>query len=82
MPQTYLRFVPTATFGLIASPGCRIALDANGRIAFSAAAEDVLVWNLKLGVQLARLHVKDNRSAVTHLQLSPNGSLIALGYSL
>lgn len=71
MVRSYLRHEPTQAFGLICSPVGRAALAADGKTAFVAALEDVLVWDVKTGQQVSMWHEIGHRSAVTALAHNP-----------
>jgi U3 small nucleolar RNA-associated protein 12 len=48
--KTYLRYIPTDSFGIIVSPQCPDLLtDASGKLAITAALQDVCVFNLRQG---------------------------------
>jgi hypothetical protein len=53
LQRSYLRYVGEKAFGVIASPNCnKILSDATGTNIISGAAEDVILWNLKTGVEV------------------------------
>ncbi len=52
MGRTYLRYAPSALHGVVASPGCRVAVDPAGRLAYTGQLENVGVWNVRRGVQV------------------------------
>ena len=90
--HTYLRYVPTATFGLVASPQCTdLLLDHQGKMAFTAALEDVAAFNLRAGTPVRTMRPPgptlddpetdvSNLGEVTSLALSPDGATVAVGY--
>lgn len=84
MVKTYLRYRLSDTYGLIASPGGNVCVDASGTLAFTPQLEAVGLWSLKRGVQVARLLPSHGdsalRSEVCHLQCAPQGRFIAVGY--
>jgi len=53
MVKTYLRHGPTEVFGLVASSTSNSVWD--GRKAYVAACEDVLVWETRTGQQVTTL---------------------------
>ncbi|CAO1633213.1 unnamed protein product [Jaminaea pallidilutea] len=67
MVRSYLRHEPTAAFGVVCSNAARSVLDADGKTAYVAALEDVLVWDVRRGEQLAMWHETGQRSPVTAL---------------
>ncbi|GAB5035806.1 wd repeat-containing protein 3 [Nannochloropsis oceanica] len=90
--KVYLRFVPTTTFGVVASPTCTdLLLDPSGKLALTAALENVAVLNLRSGEPLRTLRppgptLEDPETEVAHLgevtalALSPDGRTVAVGY--
>ncbi len=53
MGKTYLRYVPSATYGVIVSPGSQIAADPTGGLLFTGQLENVGVWNVRRGIQVS-----------------------------
>ncbi|KAJ2556560.1 beta transducin [Coemansia sp. RSA 1933] len=81
MVKTYLRYEARRPFGIIGSPTGNAVFDETGRLSITPALEDVLVWDIKKGTQVARWNDSDNKAQVTCLCRSPNGSDYAVGYS-
>jgi U3 small nucleolar RNA-associated protein 12 len=83
MVRSYNRHEPTAVFGLIASnTAVRPALDADGKKAYVAALEDILVWDVKKGQLLATWHEVAHTSSVTALARNPQDKdVFAVGYA-
>jgi len=85
--RSYLRHEPILAFSLVASPSttARVHLDPrDGRTAFAPALEDVLVWDVKHGTQLAAWHETGHRAQVTALTRSPavnSSNVFAVGYA-
>ncbi len=52
MVKSYQRYVPSAAFGVIASPTCNVVLDAEGGSVIVGALEEVAVWHIKRGVKV------------------------------
>lgn len=52
MVKTYLRYRPSAIYGIISTPGCNIVTDASGKLVFTGQLENVGVWNIRRGVQV------------------------------
>jgi U3 small nucleolar RNA-associated protein 12 len=52
MVKAYLRYEAQATFGVIASSTANIVYDHTGKIAIAPALEEVLLWDLKKGVEV------------------------------
>lgn len=83
MVRSYLRHEATAAFGVVCSNTATAVLDGDGKTAFVPALEDVLVWDVRKGEQLAMWHEVGHRSPVTAIvrctaSTSPN--LFAVGY--
>lgn len=58
MVKAYLRYEAQATFGIIASSTANIAYDHSGKIAIAPALEEVILWDLKKGVEvISMLHL-------------------------
>ena len=83
MVRSYNRHEPTAVFGLIASnTAVRPVLDADGKTAYVAALEDILVWDVKKGELLATWHELGLSSPVTALARNPvDRDSFAVGYA-
>lgn len=79
MVRTYLRHGPTQAFGVICSASSNSVYD--GKRAYVPALEDVLVWDVKKGQQLAMWHETGHRSEVTCIVQSPQPDIFAVGYS-
>ncbi|KAI8055175.1 WD40-repeat-containing domain protein [Syncephalis plumigaleata] len=81
MVKAYLRYEQTSSFGVIASGQSNTVYDASGKLAIAPALEDVIVWDLKKGVQVGRWHDSDNKAQVSCIARSPDGQHFAVGYS-
>ncbi|ORX52400.1 Utp12-domain-containing protein [Hesseltinella vesiculosa] len=81
MVKAYLRYEPLASFGVINSTSSTICYDDSGKWAVTPALEDVIVWDLRRGVEVNRWHEFGNKAAVTSLAKSANGKDFAVGYS-
>ncbi|KAJ2086741.1 beta transducin [Coemansia sp. RSA 986] len=81
MVKTYLRYEARRAFGVISSPTGNAVFDETGKLSITPALEDVVVWDIKKGTQVARWSDSDNKSEVTCLRRSPNGKDYAVGYS-
>ncbi|GAA5974777.1 hypothetical protein JCM11641_007261 [Rhodosporidiobolus odoratus] len=80
MVKSYLRHGPTEAFGVIASAGSNTVWD--GRKAYCPALEDVLVWDVKKGEQVAMWHETNLRALVTCISRSPvSWETFAVGYA-
>lgn len=57
LTKEYLRYVPSGSFSIIASAKCNIAfvtLDGQeGRFVAVGAAENVIIWDLRLGEKVS-----------------------------
>ncbi|KAG9299604.1 hypothetical protein G9A89_020775 [Geosiphon pyriformis] len=81
MVKSYFRYEPLKTFGVISSWLSNIVYDVTGKLAISPALEDVVIWDLKRGIETARWHDMDNKSEVTFIEKSSNNVDFAVGYS-
>lgn len=52
MVKAYLRYEAQATFGVITSSTANTVYDHSGKIAITPALEEVLLWDLKKGVEV------------------------------
>lgn len=81
MVKSYLRYVPSGNFGIIASPSSNSVFDPSGKLVISPALEDVILWDMKMGTMIARWHDKDNSHKVTCISsVHPISSQCAVGY--
>lgn len=53
MVKSYLRFEPWKTLGVVASPSSNAVLSGEGKLAVAPALEDVILWDLKKGLQVS-----------------------------
>ncbi|RCH87615.1 hypothetical protein CU097_004334 [Rhizopus azygosporus] len=81
MVKAYLRYEPLATFGVIASTQSNIVYDHTGKVAITPALEEVILWDLKKGTEIARWKEPGNKSEVTSIAKSPNNKDYAVGYN-
>ncbi|SAL94956.1 hypothetical protein [Absidia glauca] len=81
MVKAYLRYEALASFGVVASTLSNICYDKTGKLAIAPALEEVLVWDLRKGVQVGKWHEYGNKAAVTCIAKAPNGSDYAVGYA-
>lgn len=79
MVKAYLRYEPKATFGLISSTQSNVIYDHDGKFAIAPALEDVIIWDLKKGMQVAKWHESTNKAEVTCIARSPNKTDYAVG---
>ncbi|GAA5891359.1 hypothetical protein JCM8208_002599 [Rhodotorula glutinis] len=78
MVKSYQRHGPTEAFGVIASGPAVF----DGRKAYCPALEDVLVWDVKKGEQVAMWHETSLRALVTAISRSPaDWDSFAVGYA-
>ncbi|KAL7317236.1 beta transducin [Mucor circinelloides] len=80
MVKAYLRYEALASFGVIASTLANIIYDHTGKIAIAPALEEVILWDLKKGVEVGRWREFGNKSEVTCIAKSPNNKDFAVGY--
>jgi U3 small nucleolar RNA-associated protein 12 len=52
MVKAYLRYEALASFGVVASTLSNICYDDKGKLAITPALEEVLIWDLRKGVQV------------------------------
>ena len=86
--KSYLRYEPRKAFGVIASPSCNVAFDFSGNLAITAGIQDLNVWNLRQGTQIANLdsnvdsgYPYSAQGEVTVMCRSPDKQTVAIGYS-
>ncbi|KAF9534814.1 WD-repeat-containing protein [Crepidotus variabilis] len=79
MVQSYLRHGPTQAFGLVCSTSSNAVFD--GKLAYVAGLEDVLVWDVKKGQMIAMWHEFGHREEVTCIIQSPQKDTFAVGYA-
>lgn len=53
MGKTYLRYVPSSTYGVVVSPGSQVVAEPSGNLLFTGQLENVGVWNVKRGIQVS-----------------------------
>ncbi|CDS10194.1 hypothetical protein LRAMOSA02870 [Lichtheimia ramosa] len=80
MVKAYLRYEPTASFGVINSTLSNIIYDATGQLAIAPALEQVILWDLKKGIKVGQWKESNNTAAVTCIAKSPNKRDYAVGY--
>ncbi|KAJ1911305.1 beta transducin [Mycoemilia scoparia] len=80
MVKAYLRYEPKSNFGVISSPTSNLVYDSEGRFAIAPALSEVIVWDIKKGIQVIRWHDTDTKSLVTCISRSPNKHDFAVGY--
>jgi U3 small nucleolar RNA-associated protein 12 len=77
MVKSYLRYDLKNQFGVINSRQCNVVYDKTGMLAISGALDDVLVWNVRQGVQVHCFPGENGE--VSSLAVSPDGVHIAAG---
>ena len=89
MVKSYLRYVPSATLGVIVSPNGNIVSHSSHPkhartptpLAIVPALEEIKIWNTKTSSLLATLHDAPSTAEVTALVLNPpRPSILAAGY--
>ncbi|CAG9584478.1 unnamed protein product [Danaus chrysippus] len=82
LTKQYLRYVPSGTFNVIASPDCNsthVTLNGvSGRYIAVGACEHVIIWDMRLG-EKAQVIPGEN-VMVSQIAASSNGNHIAVGY--
>lgn len=87
MMKSYLRYEPGKVMGIITSPSSNVAYDCSGNLAVTAGVQDVNIWNLRQGQQIASLKAEEpgypytTSGEVRSLATSPDQSSVAAGYS-
>ncbi|CAG8432793.1 526_t:CDS:10 [Diversispora eburnea] len=81
MVKSYLRFEPWKTFGVISSSLSNAVLTGEDTLTVAPALEDIILWDLKKGLQKEKWHDSDNKSEVTVIARSPNNQDYAVGYT-
>ncbi|XP_050068590.1 WD repeat-containing protein 3 [Anopheles maculipalpis] len=83
LTKQYLAYKPVSSFNIIASVRANISFvtinHVVGRYVVVAAAEKVLVWDMRIGEKVAEF-VRDKQE-VTFLRTSPDHKHLAVGYS-
>uniref|UniRef100_A0A182M2S4 Small-subunit processome Utp12 domain-containing protein n=1 Tax=Anopheles culicifacies TaxID=139723 RepID=A0A182M2S4_9DIPT len=83
LTKQYLAYKPVSSFNIIASGRANISFvtinHVVGRYVVVAAAEKVLVWDMRIGEKVVEF-VRDKQE-VTFLRTSPDQKLLAVGYS-
>eukprot|EP01137_Pigoraptor_chileana_P007127 Opistho-2@52294 len=79
MPKSYLKFVPIARFGVVASLQSNVQYDPQTQTIASPALEDVVLWNVRTGDKTRVL--RGDKHEVTCLARSPDSRSLAVGYS-
>eukprot|EP01028_Stygiella_incarcerata_P000409 TRINITY_DN104_c0_g1_i1.p1 TRINITY_DN104_c0_g1~~TRINITY_DN104_c0_g1_i1.p1 ORF type:complete len:969 (-),score=295.10 TRINITY_DN104_c0_g1_i1:144-3050(-) len=78
MVKSYLRYAHLKTSGVVVSPKGNISYDRSGHFILCPALKDIIVWNMRTGMEVRRFHVSDEHD-VTSLELSPDGRILAAG---
>ncbi|CAH2106548.1 unnamed protein product [Euphydryas editha] len=82
LTKQYLRYVPSGTFNVIASPDCNsthVTLNGiSGRYIAVGACEHVIIWDMRLG-EKAQVIPGEN-VMVSQIAASPTGNHMAVGY--
>ena len=80
LTKQYLRYVPKGVFNIIGSGrGGAVYLDKKGELAAVAAAQDVVIWDIKKKERLRTL--PGAKHEVTCLAVNVTGSLLCVGYA-
>jgi len=80
LTKQYLRYVPKGLFNLVGSGrGGAVFLDKKGELAAVAAAQDVVIWDLKKKERLRTL--PGTKHEVTSICVNETGILVAVGYN-
>ena len=85
--KSYLRYEPSRTIGVVASPSCNIATSVDGNLCMTGGVQDAQVWNLRTGERIATLTAENpnypysNSGEARCLRVSLDGSTLAVGYT-
>ncbi|XP_058130598.1 WD repeat-containing protein 3 [Anopheles ziemanni] len=83
LTKQYLAYKPVSSFNIIASSRANISFisvnNVDGRYVVVAAAEKVIVWNMRIGEKVAEF--TRDKQEVTFLRASPDHKHLAVGYS-
>uniref|UniRef100_A0A182J8U8 Small-subunit processome Utp12 domain-containing protein n=1 Tax=Anopheles atroparvus TaxID=41427 RepID=A0A182J8U8_ANOAO len=83
LTKQYLAYRPVSSFNIIASSRANISFisvnNIDGRYVVVAAAEKVLVWNMRVGDKVAEF--SRDKQEVTFLRASPDHKHLAVGYA-
>lgn len=79
MVKSYLRYERETAFGVVAAAAGNVIFDRSGRLAIAPALKDVVIWNVRQGSFVRAL--RGDGGQATALALSPDGALVAAGYS-
>ncbi|KAI0243927.1 beta transducin [Massospora cicadina] len=79
MVKQYLKYIPRSKFGVINSSHANAIYDATGQFGILPCLEEVKLWDLKKGIEVAKLSDPDIKQVVTALACSHNGQSIAVG---
>ncbi|XP_013142980.1 PREDICTED: WD repeat-containing protein 3 [Papilio polytes] len=82
LTKQYLRYAPSGTFNIIASPDCNsahVSLNGiSGRYVAVGACEHVIIWDMRIG-EKAQVIPGEN-VVVSQIAASPTGNHMAVGY--
>eukprot|EP01035_Chromulina_nebulosa_P021761 gene21761-28161_t len=87
--KSYLRYEPSISCGIIASPSCNITYDHSGEFAITGANQQINIWNIRQTKQVGQLSASipnypyspQSTSEVLVLTISPDKKTIACGFS-
>lgn len=79
LTKQYLRFVPSALFGVVGTTKANIVYTNDHRYAAVSAVENVIIWNLKKSEKV--LVLEGGKQEVTCLAQTDARPIIAVGYS-
>lgn len=85
MVKAYYRYEHALQFGVIASPNCNVACGNEGQRIYTAALENVNVWNIRTGERVRSLQAMASRHfnrRTRHVQLALSISKHAAGHAL
>eukprot|EP00928_Gymnodinium_smaydae_P035081 TRINITY_DN24750_c0_g2_i1.p1 TRINITY_DN24750_c0_g2~~TRINITY_DN24750_c0_g2_i1.p1 ORF type:complete len:978 (-),score=241.30 TRINITY_DN24750_c0_g2_i1:55-2901(-) len=84
MVKAYLRYESGRSLGVISSRESNVASDRTGKLALAGCVDEVVVWNIRQGVQVRALRTPKSAERVTRLCVRETGGeqqVVAVGYA-
>ncbi|KAJ9070637.1 beta transducin [Entomophthora muscae] len=80
MVKQYLKYIPKSKFGVISSTRSNAIYDTTGQFAILPCLEEVKLWDLKKGTEVATLADPEIKHEVTAIACSHDGQYVVTGY--